>query len=340
MEWIPGPTLGERVSAHVLTLDDALSCTLCVLETLAAMHALPVVHRDLKPDNLILRNSAVHDPVLIDLGLAWAASPEGTEDFKTGRGQELGNRFLRLPELAPGGSSRDPRSDVTLAAGLLLYMITGIAPRVLQDEQGRAPHERVLDRVPAAVKSNPRWARLARVFTRTFQTEVALRMGSAAELRSALMNLEPAAPVPDSVGPAVERARAVMESERWKRRQACQSALGALCAEFDGHLRELLGRSGLSLPGRHGFHDEGRIYENVIGLQVPGGGLKCTLLHHLRITETEVIADYGVTTAPPPHVYYRGSVADPIGLRESMWRMAGNMVALALDEFVKSETTG
>jgi serine/threonine-protein kinase len=129
MEWIPGPILAEQLSGGVMSIDEALACTRTIIDTLQGMHRLPLVHRDLKPDNIILRDSVPIDPVIIDLGLAWSDSGED-RGFVTDRGQEMGNRFLRLPEFAPGQANRDARSDVTLVAGLLLYMLTGRAPCV------------------------------------------------------------------------------------------------------------------------------------------------------------------------------------------------------------------
>jgi hypothetical protein len=61
-------------------------------------------------------------PVLIDFGMAWARPDEAQEaEFRTDTGQELGNRFLRLPEFSPGKDMHDLRSDVAMAAGVLLY---------------------------------------------------------------------------------------------------------------------------------------------------------------------------------------------------------------------------
>jgi serine/threonine protein kinase len=335
MEWIPGPTLGQRIGDASLSLDEALECTRALLETLQRMHALPLVHRDLKPDNIILRNGAADSPIIIDLGLAWGDN-RADDEFETERGQEMGNRFLRLPEFAPGRAHRDPRSDVTLAAGLLLFMLTGRAPRLLRDEQGRAPHEALSGHIPKGVTADSRWTRLARVFSRAFQTEVAVRFQSVADFREALSNLTPSAPAGDALGPALERLRSTLESAKSKAQQKRLDRIAVLGAKFDAHLRGLLAPTGLSLPGRHGFTgQEVLVYMDGISLARPSGSIVCTLNHEIWITETELSATYGIEDLLQPIEYYRGSAVDIDALEEAMWANSNRLVAFAIDEFNK-----
>jgi hypothetical protein len=75
------------------------------------------------------------------------------------------------------------------------------------------------------------------------------------------------------------------------------------------------------------------VYQSAIGLQIPNGGVQCQLLHVLRISDAQVSAQYGVTTASMSAPYYSGSLIDVGGLEEAMWSVAPAMVALALDEF-------
>ena len=332
MEWIPGPSLAQKLSAGPMALDDALVCCTEILRTLERMHRLPIVHRDLKPDNVILRDGLPANPVIVDFGLAWDQS-QVEREFHS-RGQDMGNRFLRLPEYAPGRDSHHARSDVCLAAGLLFNMMVGRAPRILRDEHGRAPHESMSDAVPPAVIADARWPRLARVFTRAFQTELALRFQSAEELADALSHLTPNFSEEDVLFPALERLAADMESSKWRTRIERQTAIGNLGARFDEHLRSLLAITGLGLPGHHGFDTQSRTYNSNIGLQAPGaGGVACSLHHGITIADPELTAAYGVHGGRGDAEYYRGPIVDLVGLEEAMWTNAGKIVALAIDIF-------
>ena len=141
-EFIEGPTLRRwREAQEHYELDTAIEMTRKLLAVLSACHAGDIVHRDVKPDNIILANGDPGHPVLLDFGLNYHEI-EGIA-FETEHGQEVGNRFLRLPELSAGSPlKQDPRSDLSFAAGILLYMLTGRNPDVLQDAEGRLPHQR------------------------------------------------------------------------------------------------------------------------------------------------------------------------------------------------------
>lgn len=333
MEWIPGPTLQERVNRGVLRLDEALDCTDKIVETIAHMHELPLVHRDLKPDNVILRSESIAEPVVIDLGLAWSES-RASDDFDTEFGQEMGNRFFRLPEFAPGRAHRDPRSDVTLVAGLLLFMIAGRAPRILRDEHGRAPHEALLPDIAQELINDNRWPKLKRVFNVAFQPEVEARYQSIADLRTSLSNLAPDTPSVDALTPALERLQGHVESSRWQSDQERRKKVGEICAAFDQHLRTLLKKSGLSLPGGHGFDHSGTAYRGSIGLQMPNisGGTVCSLHYSVTISDKEFTAGFSVDRQLG-EVIFAGPISDFEGLREALWANADRMVAAAIDNF-------
>lgn len=102
------------------------------------------IHRDIKPGNIILKNNAWEDPVLVDFGMS---HHEDDEKKEISLDQEIDNRFLRLPEFSTGSTlKRDPRSDITHCAGVFFYMLTNIWPSVLIDENECMPHQRTLGR--------------------------------------------------------------------------------------------------------------------------------------------------------------------------------------------------
>ncbi|MCL3862176.1 Stk1 family PASTA domain-containing Ser/Thr kinase [Actinotalea sp. K2] len=122
MEFIDGVNLrrhlGERGS---LTLGEAFSTAESILDALAAAHRVGLVHRDVKPENVLLATDG--RVKVADFGLARAV----TEVTSTTTGTVLGTVAYLSPELVAHGTS-DARTDV-YAVGILLYeMITGRQP--------------------------------------------------------------------------------------------------------------------------------------------------------------------------------------------------------------------
>lgn len=107
-EYVAGPTLRQAMQAG---LDPAHSLNLLsrIAFTLAAVHGAGVIHRDLKPDNIILRGGDA--PVLIDFGVALLA---GKRDLPG-----AGTRAYMAPEQARGRSV-DERADL-YALGVIAY---------------------------------------------------------------------------------------------------------------------------------------------------------------------------------------------------------------------------
>lgn len=141
-EFIPGLTLTEYINKHgPIELNAAIKLTIKLLETLQVFHAAGVGHRDIKPDNIILRNNAPSDPVLIDFGLSYNLDTPSSLD--TPDWQQVGNRFLTLPEHASySANKRDLRSDITSTVGILFYALTNLHPATLSDTNGVLPHQR------------------------------------------------------------------------------------------------------------------------------------------------------------------------------------------------------
>ncbi|HEX7252995.1 MAG TPA: serine/threonine-protein kinase, partial [Thermoanaerobaculia bacterium] len=128
LELVEGETLGERLAAGPLPIDEALSVCRQVAEALEAAHASGIVHRDLKPSNIKI-NPAGKVKVL-DFGLAKAFGPESAPagdlshsptitSAGTRQGVILGTASYMSPEQARG-KPVDKKTDVW-SLGCVLY---------------------------------------------------------------------------------------------------------------------------------------------------------------------------------------------------------------------------
>ena len=161
MEYIPGADLRARLRADPpLTYGDALSILDQVLDALSAAHDAGVVHRDLKPDNIILVESRGPRTVkLLDFGVAKLINP-GQGGEKTSTGLTIGTPSFMSPEQCLC-QPVDARSDLYSLGVIMFVMFTGTRPFsgssefvVLQGHVHRAPpRPRALADLPLALES-------------------------------------------------------------------------------------------------------------------------------------------------------------------------------------------
>jgi len=129
MEFIDGRPLSRVISEQrVLPLDRVVHITNQIAEALAAAHALPMIHRDLKPDNIMItRKGANSDFVkVLDFGIAKALADPGGDNL-TKTGFVLGTPVYMSPEQLLG-EELDPRSDIYSLAIIVYEMLSGRLP--------------------------------------------------------------------------------------------------------------------------------------------------------------------------------------------------------------------
>jgi len=182
-EFIVGTTLRSfRASQTTVSIDTAVTITSRLLDILHSCHAKGCVHRDVKPDNIILERADPGCVWLLDFGISY--HDLAGIDFRTEHRQEVGNRFLRLPELSPGSAlKQDPRSDISFAAGILFYLLTGDHPDVLEDGEGRLPHQRTAALAKLQRAAPTQLARLLTLFDDAFSTRIADRFATVEAMR-------------------------------------------------------------------------------------------------------------------------------------------------------------
>ena len=197
MEFLEGETLAERLTHGALPFEQSLAIATQIADALAAAHRAGVVHRDLKPGNIMLTGrGAAASAKLLDFGLAKssgaALAPSGltmapTEQTPmTAQGTILGTVQYMAPEQIEGEEA-DARTDI-FAFGLVLYeMLTGsrafsgrtqasLMSAILKDVS--PPVSRVQPQVPAAIDH---------VLARCLAKDPAERWQTAADLKQELI---------------------------------------------------------------------------------------------------------------------------------------------------------
>lgn len=124
MEYVAGPNLQSAIDKHgPYPVADALAILTQLASALAYAHGAGVVHRDLKPPNVILSNGDPENVKIIDFGLAKIAAEEGltrlTEDQ-----QVLGSPLYWAPEQSMHANV-GPEADVYALGGIAFFVLTG-----------------------------------------------------------------------------------------------------------------------------------------------------------------------------------------------------------------------
>ena len=181
---VAGPRLDQAVgrldqavgAGHPLGLEAALALADGLLDVVGHCHERDRVHRDIRPENVVLRGGDPADPVLVDFNLAvnWRGATHVSRGWR---------------------DHRDPRVDVTQVARLLYYALTGQFRTPLRDWSGLAPHRRPSEYALLLGLGGGRARRLLTLLDRAFALRLEDRFQTAGELRAALREvLRPAGP--------------------------------------------------------------------------------------------------------------------------------------------------
>ncbi|MEZ6015252.1 MAG: protein kinase [Planctomycetota bacterium] len=140
--------------AQPLTLSDRVKRVVEVCRAMAHAHGKGVLHRDLKPDNVLVSGGAQAQVKVIDFGLARILDPlDERERAGTRHGELIGTLHYMSPEHCAGDPSRlDVRTDVYGLGIVLFELLTGRLPF---DVEGRSILQ-VIDAIRGPVRASPR----------------------------------------------------------------------------------------------------------------------------------------------------------------------------------------
>lgn len=199
-ELVDGPSLSRVIARGPLALGRALTIAAGLCDGLHYAHELGVIHRDIKPGNILLAGNA--EPKLTDFGMAIGGQ---ARSFKTTAGTFLGTPSYVAPEIITGAKATTA-SDLYAAATVLYEMIAGAPPfsgSVADTLDGHLHGDFALPPLP-----QERWASELNSLLRSgLAKDPAKRLPSAAELASRARQLAESLDVAGRTGFTLDRRK-------------------------------------------------------------------------------------------------------------------------------------
>jgi len=126
MDFVKGTTLREMLKSGKLPIKEAIAISLQICRALAHAHSKGVIHRDMKPENVLLDGEG--NARIVDFGLADMVGHTGLGTL-TGSGMAMGTAHYMAPEQRKDAKRADGRADI-YSMGIIFYeMLTGEIPQ-------------------------------------------------------------------------------------------------------------------------------------------------------------------------------------------------------------------
>jgi serine/threonine-protein kinase len=130
MEYVEGKTLYDDLSAgKVFSEEEALDVIIQVAEALRHAHSVGLIHRDVKPKNIMINKEGIVK--LADMGLARETTD--IEAAKTEKGKAYGTPYYISPEQIRGEMDIDERADIYGLGATFYHLVTGRVPYMADD---------------------------------------------------------------------------------------------------------------------------------------------------------------------------------------------------------------
>ena len=185
MAYVSGDNLAKRLHEKgVLNIDDVRRITREVGDALAYAHERGVVHRDIKPDNILL-DASTGRTMVTDFGIARAAS-EGEGGRLTATGMAIGTPAYMSPEQAAGDRQIDGRSDLYSLGVVAYQMLVGEPPFVANSTPAMLVKHISERPTPVSQRRNDVPQDLSRAVMMCLEKDPAMRFPSAGALVTAL----------------------------------------------------------------------------------------------------------------------------------------------------------
>ena len=192
MELLEGLSLADMLEMSApIKVVRAIDITLNICDAIEAAHRAGVVHRDLKPDNVMLMGEGQNptDIKVLDFGIARNMGPDFAGERLTSPGTALGTPEYMAPEQA-AGEQVDQRADIYATCGIIYKLLTGKSPHT-----GTTPQEVLIRKLqyPARDISQLRSdlpVNLCEVIMAGLETDPHKRPQSAAQLATMLKRVK------------------------------------------------------------------------------------------------------------------------------------------------------
>ena len=184
MPYIEGESLRDRVTReHQLPVDEAVRIATEVADALEYAHAHGVIHRDVKPENVLLHGGHA---LVADFGIALAASRGEGATRMTETGMSLGTPAYMAPEQAMGEREITPKADIYALGAVLYEMLSGEPPFVGPTAQAIVARMMTEEPRPLSLQRHTVPPHVEAAVRKALEKLPADRFASAAEFKAAL----------------------------------------------------------------------------------------------------------------------------------------------------------